>query len=106
MFKAVAALDLVRLPLQSLLALTGRLRVRAGGDEIVPTDHLAADEPARNVGVDRRGGVEGPAPAAATPRARLLLARREERDEVELVEEPLRDLAERGLPLAEVRRLV
>src|SRR6266571_7803959 len=48
----VAVLHLVGLALEPLQAATRRLRVRAGLDEVVPADHLTADEAASDVGVD------------------------------------------------------
>src|SRR5579872_233056 len=63
----VAVLDDVGLPLEPLPARTCGLGVAAGGHEVVPADHLAADEPARDVGVDRRGRVERGAAAAQRP---------------------------------------
>ena len=48
-------------------------------------DHLAADEAAGDVGVDRLGRVESRLALAERPRARLLVAGSEERDEVERV---------------------
>ena len=54
-------------------------------DEVLPADHLAADEAAGDVGVDRLGGVERGLAVAERPRARLLVAGGEERDEVERV---------------------
>ena len=64
------------------------LGVGAGLDEVLPVDDLAADEAAGDVGVDRGGRVERGLAAAERPGARLLLARGEERDQVELVAEP------------------
>src|SRR5215218_2352600 len=91
----VAVADDVGLALQPLERALRRLRVRAGLDEVLPVDHLAADEPARDVGVDRLGGIERRLPVAERPRARLLLAGREEGDQVERVAEARRDLVER-----------
>src|SRR5215472_17310164 len=101
----VAVLDDVRLPLEPLLAVARALGVRARLDEVVPADHLAADEPPRDVGVDRRCRVErGPA-APHRPGARLLLTRGEERDEVEDVEQPLCHLADGRGAVAQRGRL-
>jgi hypothetical protein len=58
----VAVLDDVGLALQALEAALGGLRVRAGLDEVVPADHLGADEPLRDVGVDARRRVEAVRP--------------------------------------------
>ena len=52
------------------------------------SDDLAADEPTGDVGMDRPGRVERGLTAAERPRARLLLARGEERDQVERGREP------------------
>src|SRR5439155_1013789 len=54
----VAVLDHVGLPLEALLAPLHDLGPRACLDEVVPTDHLAADEPSCDIGVDRRHGIE------------------------------------------------
>ena len=60
----VTVLHLVGLALEPLQAAPRRLRVALARDEVVPAHHLAADEAARNVGVDRRRGLEcGLAPA-------------------------------------------
>ena len=91
----VAVADDVGLPFEPLVAAPGDLGVRARFDELLPVHDLAADEPARDVGVDRRRRVEGGLAAAERPRPRLLLARREEGDQVELVAEPARYLVER-----------
>src|SRR5579864_3388360 len=93
----VPVLDDVGLALQPLLAGSRGLCVRAGGDEVVPADDLAPDEAARDVGVNRRRGVERGETTAQSPRAGLLLARGEERDEVERFRELAHDLAERRL---------
>src|SRR6185503_6024167 len=103
----VAVLDGVGLALEALLAVAGGVGVGAGGNEVVPADHLAADEAARDVGMDRPGGVERGASSAQRPRTRLLLASGEERHEVEHLEQPARDLADRrGAPVAERGRLL
>src|SRR5439155_19144763 len=96
----------VRLALETLLALARSLGGRAGGDEVVPAEDLGADEAARDVGVDRRRRVEGGLAAAQRPGPRLLLARREERDQVERLGEPPRHLAEPRGRLAELGRLL
>ena len=100
----VAVADHVRLALEPLQALSRRLGVGAGGDEVVAADHLAADEPARDVGVDRPRRVERGLPVPQRPGARLLLARGEERDQVERVAEPADDLLERGRATVAERR--
>src|SRR6266545_3614634 len=102
----VSVLDDVGLALEPLLARARRIGVRAGRDEVVPADHLAADEPARDVGMDRRGRVQRRAAATERPRPRFLLAGREEDDEVEGLEQPPRNLRECGLALAERGRLL
>src|SRR5207244_12754206 len=76
-------------------------RMRAVLDEVVPADHLAADEAARDVRVDRLGGVERGPTAAERPRAGLLVAGREEDDQVERLLQAADDLVERGLAFAE-----
>ena len=48
----------------------GPRRRRAGGDEVVPADHLAADEAMRDVGVDRGRGGQRRLAAAQCPRPR------------------------------------
>src|SRR5207253_3942009 len=98
----VAVLDDVRLPLEPLLALPRGLGMRARRDEIVPPQHLDADEAARDVGVDRGRRVERRLAAAKRPGPGLLLAGREERDQVERLGEPARHLAERGGPVAKL----
>src|SRR5581483_2630779 len=103
----VAVLDDVRLAFEPLLAGPRDLGVRSCGDEVVPAHDLAADEAARDVGVDRRGRVERRLPATERPRAGLLLARGEEGDQVERLRELPDDRAERRLAAAaELRRLV
>ena len=71
--------------------------MRAGGDEIVPANHLGPDEPARDVAVDRLGGVERRFTLVQRPRARLLVARGEEGDQVERLDQTAHNGAERGL---------
>src|SRR5438105_15062287 len=83
----VAVGDRIRLPLEALLTALRRLRVRARLDEVAPSDHLRADEAARDVGVDRLRGVERSLAAPQRPCARLLFARGEEADQVERLEE-------------------
>src|SRR3954471_10118051 len=103
----VAVLDDVRLAFELLLAGPRGLGMTAGRDEIVPAHDLAADEAAGNVRVDRLCSVERGLAAAERPGPRLLLARGEERDQVERLREPAHDLAERRLAAApELRRLV
>src|SRR6266480_5314866 len=110
----VAVLDHVVLPLEALLAPPHHLRSRTRLDEVVPADHLAADEPARDIGVDRRRGVERGLPAAQRPRARLVLGGGEERDQIDRLEQAACDLADgpgrtlpegRGFLLRQLREL-
>src|SRR5215210_2177147 len=54
----VAVLHLVGLSFEPLQAASCRLRVPAAVDEIVPPHHLAADEPTRDVGVNRSRRLE------------------------------------------------
>src|SRR5262245_35250503 len=68
----VAVLDHVGLPLEALLPAPRRLGVRAGVEQVVPAHDLAADESARDVRVDRLGGLERRLPATQRPGARLL----------------------------------
>src|SRR6478672_7939709 len=100
----VAVLDDVRLPLQALLSRPRGLRVPACLDEVVPPHDLATDEAACDVGVDRLRGVERALAAPQRPRPRLLLARGEERDQVERLREPAHDLAQRRLASAAALR--
>jgi hypothetical protein len=74
---------------------------RAGVDQVAPGDHLAADEAARDVGVDLARGFERGTAAAQRPRARLGRADREEGDQSERLLEPLGHLLERGRAVAE-----
>src|SRR5437588_7038487 len=69
----VAVADDVRLALQALLPAPGGLGVRAGVDQVLPVDHLTADEAAGDVRVDRPGSLNRRLPVAERPRARLLL---------------------------------
>src|SRR5439155_13804187 len=103
----VPVLDDVALPLEALETAARRLRMRARLDEVVPAHDLAADEAAGDVGVDRRRCVERRLAAPERPRARLLVAGGEERDQVERVLQPDDDLLERRAPaVAERRRLL
>src|SRR5207248_1679572 len=103
----VAVLDDVRLPFQALLAGARSLGVAAGRDEIVPAHDLAADEAARDVGMNRLRRVDRGFPASERPGPRLLLAGREERDQVERLDQPAHNLAERGFAAAaELGRLL
>ena len=62
--------------------------------QVVPADHLAADEAARDVASGSCAAASSAVPAARErPRPRLLVARREERDQVQRLEEPPHDLA-------------
>ena len=101
----VAVGDDVGLALESLQAAPGRLGVRAGLQQVVRRDHLAADEPARDVGVDRRRRVERGLSVAERPRARLLLAGGSRRSGSAHPSSG-DDLVERRRPIAERRRLL
>src|SRR4051812_34740307 len=92
----VAVLYHIGLALELLLAGAGDLGVGAELHEVIPTDHLAADEAARDVRVDRRGRIERGLATAKRPSPRLLLARGEEGDEVERLREPADDFTECG----------
>ena len=102
----VAVGDDVGLALEPLCAAPRSLGVRAGIEQVLRRDHLAADEAARDVGVDRRRRLERGLAPPERPRARLLLARGEERDQPERLLELADDLVERGRPVAELRRLL
>src|SRR5579864_8788568 len=79
----VAVLHLVVLALDAKLALLlGRLP-RAEGEELVPADHLGADEPALQVGVDDAGALRCLGAGAERPRPALLVAGGEERPPAE-----------------------
>src|ERR671930_227026 len=90
----IAVGDDVRLPFEPLEPPPRGFRVGTGLDEVVPPDHLAPDEAARDVRVDGRRRVERSLPLAQRPRARLLLRCGEERDLVELLLQPADDLIE------------
>jgi hypothetical protein len=80
--------------------------VRARGEQILGRDHLAADETAGHVAVDRRCGIErGPA-APERPRTGLVLTGGEERDQPERLGEPPHDLVEGRWPVAKLGSLV
>src|SRR5947207_9658353 len=98
--------DDVVLPLQPLLAAAGGLGATPRLDEVAPADHLAADEPARDVGVDRRRRIErGPA-LRERPGPSLLLAAREEREQAGRLEQVREHPLEAGGPLTELGRLL
>src|SRR5881396_1871 len=59
--------DDVVLPLQPLLAAAGGLGATPRLDQVAPRNHLAADESARDVGVDRRRRIERGPPACKRP---------------------------------------
>src|SRR5579864_3594034 len=70
----VAVLHLVVLAFNAKLArLLGRLP-RAQAEELVPADHLGADEPALQVGVDHPRALGGLGAGAEGPRPALLVA--------------------------------
>ena len=98
----VAVLDDVGLPLEPLEPPPRGLRMRAALEEIVPVDDLGADEAARDVRVDRLGGLERGLAVPERPRARLRVADREERDEPERVLETNDDVVEGGRSRAEL----
>src|SRR6266540_1059992 len=81
----VAVLDDVLLPLQAELPLVPGLRLAAEGDEVVVVHDLGADEAALEVGVDAPRCARRAISAADGPGAHLVLADREEGDEVEQV---------------------
>src|SRR5512141_2478535 len=91
----VAVLDDVGLAFEPLLAMLRDLGVRAELDEVAPVDDLTANEAPGDVRVDRAGRVERGLAVAQRPRARVLLPRREERDQVERLRETAGDLVER-----------
>ena len=70
------------------------------------SDHLAADEAAGDVGVDRRRRLEGGLPVAERPGARLLVADGEEGDQPERLLQPAHDLVERRRAVAKLGRLL
>src|SRR3954453_3279492 len=90
----VPVLDQVVLPLEALLAPIHDLGPRAGLHEVIPADHLAADEPACDVGVDGRGRIERGLPSAQRPGAGVVFRGGEERDQIDGLEQPPGDLAE------------
>src|SRR5205823_6807200 len=103
----VAVVDDVGLALETLLARPRGFRVAARRYEVVPAHHLAADEAAGDVGMDRLRGVERSLAAPERPGPCLLLACGEEGDQVERLSKPAYDLAERGLTAAaELRGLL
>src|ERR687887_804824 len=88
----VPVLHLVGLALESLQPAPRRFGVALALDEVVPAHDLAADEAARDVGVDRRRGLKRGLATPQRPAARLLLASGEEGDQAERLEEPADDL--------------
>src|SRR5205809_6367912 len=79
----VALLDDVVLALHPDQALVlGRLHA-AGGHQVVEGDDLSPDEPALQVGMDGTRSLWRLGPSPHLPRPGLVLAGREERDEVE-----------------------
>src|SRR4029078_8454823 len=73
---------------------------------VVPADHLAANEPARDVGVDRLRRVERRLAAPQRARAGLLIARGEEADQPQLLAQPPDDLLERRRALSKLRSII
>src|SRR6476646_5231062 len=92
----VAVFDDVGLALETLPAALHDLGTGARLDQITPADHLATDEPARDVRMDRRRRIERGLAATQRPGARLVLGSREERDQIDGLEEAPRDLADRS----------
>src|SRR4029077_9049950 len=90
----VAVLDDVGLAFEPLPAELHDLGTGTRFDQIAPPDHLATDEPARDVRVDRRRGIERGLSATQRPRTGLVLGSREERDQIDGLEEAPRDLAD------------
>src|SRR6478735_5595466 len=79
--------DDVVLPLEPLLAAAGGLGATPRLDEVAPRNHLAADEPPRDVGVDRRRRIERRPTLRERPGPCLLVAAREEREQAGRLEE-------------------
>src|SRR4051795_13657886 len=79
----VAVLDNVGLGLEPLRAGSRGLPVATRSDEGGPTHDLAADEASGDVRVDCLRSVERGLAAPQRPRSRLLVARGEERDQIE-----------------------
>src|SRR5438128_2070891 len=77
----VAVLHDVLLALQAHLARGLALGPAAGRGEVVVGDRLGADEAARQIAMDRAGGLLSRAAPAQRPAAGLLLAGGEERDQ-------------------------
>ena len=98
----VALADDVLLALHPNEALRLRGVHRPGRDEVVVADHLGADEPAFQVRVDHAGGFGRLGAAPDLPGPRLILPRREERDEVEGAVSRPDDLVETRLVNAEL----
>src|SRR6266516_405493 len=90
----VAVLDDVVFALEPLPTALHDLGTRARLDQIAPANHLATNEPAGDVGVDRRRGIERGLPSAQRPGAGLVLSSGEERDQNDRLEETPRDLAD------------
>ena len=79
----------------------------AGRDEVVPPDHLAADEAPRDVGVDRGGGIQGGRAVPQRPGPGLGVTGREEDHEIQDGDEPADDVLQcRRAAVSELRRLV
>jgi hypothetical protein len=93
----VAVAHLVRLSLEPLKPASRNLRIASRVDQVVPAHDLAADEPSRNVGVDRLRRLESRLTTMKRPPPRLLLAGGEERHEAQDLEQPSDDLVERRL---------
>ena len=87
----VAVLHFVVLALDAQLADLARLRPRPDLEQLVPVDHLGADEPALQVAVDHARALGRLGAGAERPRARFVFAGREERAPAEQVVGGLRD---------------
>src|SRR5881392_3196063 len=98
--------DDVVLSLQPLLAAAGGLGATPRLDEVAPRNHFAADESARDVGVDRRRRIERRSPLRERPGPRLLIAAGEEREQSGRLEEVRQHPLEARGPVAELGRLL
>src|SRR6266545_607958 len=93
----VAVLHDVLLALEPQLPLVSRPRLAAERDEVVVVDDLGADEAALEVGVDAARRARSAVAPADGPGANLVLAHREERDQVEQVVGGADEARPRGL---------
>ena len=97
----VAVVDDVVLALEADLAELLGLRPAADVEQLVPADHLGADEAALEVGVDAPGALRRRRAVAERPRPRLLVAGREERAQAEQVVGAAHHAEQRALAEAE-----